>query len=1434
MYLGEKTPLFVGTIKAFSTLATLAMMMTVTAFMAAVDDIKRNQADEGVNGQSASVANPATGREEKDRTWTDVVVGNFLVVQKDEEIPADVVLFYSSGEGGNCYVSTANLDGETNLKLKSAPPSTQAAVAGADKSREDVLKDLLRLEGKLTAEAPNKSIHDFNGRMLVGSSEEFLGPKQLLLRGTILKNTAWCVGLVVYTGKETRMVMNAQPAPLKYSNLEVITNSLMVFVLAFQCGLALICDIVYLYFKDWYSAHWYLYPPDLLLPTGLAYFLTFVVLYSNMMPISLYPTMEVCNYAQAYFIKNDKKMYYKDLKFPAGVKSMNLCQEIGQVSYIFSDKTGTLTQNVMELKRIFIPGHEVYGELIKGEKGFSGKGKIDMALKDEKKKDAVCNFLEILAVSHTVMVTVKTDGNGQSSYAYEAESPDEGALVESAGFLGHRFVGRMGQDVTLEVNGEKATYTVLILNEFNSTRKRFSVVVKKKDAPEGKEYLLLVKGADNVMLQRAAAKPEFIEDQLLDFSRQGLRTLVLGRKEVSKAEVDKWLEAHEKASRDIRNRDKLLDEVAETIEKDFEVAGATAIEDKLQDEVSETIQKVRDAGIKLWVLTGDKLETAKEIGFSSNVLSNSMNIHTLDVGQSQGGAGLNWSVQVGDDSNNDAELNSFVNKLKQQTSSADGSALMVTGAALEAVMTSDRLKDRMLEAAESLRVVIACRVSPLQKAEMVRLVREGKSTLRNKSLFERVKSTVLLDLPPVTLAVGDGANDVPMIQEAQVGVGIAGKEGRQAVNNSDFAIGQFRYLQRLLFVHGRWNYRRQCKFTKFTFWRNAVQVLMIVYYNSFAGFSGTSLFEDWIRLSFNFLCSLPIMTTGMFDRDLPQELVLKEPTTYKVGKDAQDLNIRKMSDTILCAVSHSLILFIMTYFAFPSMDIKGAGDYYTFGTAVYSVLICDMNYRVLFINCTHNRWTVGSVILSFLLYVVFLLAYPCNPIMTRILEPNMYQVPRHMAATATFWMCIVTIPACAMMMDISVSYWYVHKDPLVKGLYFYIKAFYQQPNDQYRRLGCDPEAADAQQVPSGTSNPSSTTEVRESTVEGEDTDYGSLDLTPFGQQEDAPASGFLESIQKCAEPRLPVFGSGRFLQDPHYFAKFWNLFIAVGLFCVGWRALQESGDAGQIRIHYDGVYSHWNNPWGTRPNEINDFSDQCNMSSQTSCRIKVEVPSNMTQPILMYYAIGPFYQNYNDYLKSEVFKELTGTYVDEKMRQTKCKQEVTRVNASGYHIFPCGMKATSVFNDTFKVIGRSFDTKNIAWQVDLDRYANPEDYGEDETSLGKTSWLYDRYPGVISEDEGVNNEHFATWMRPSAQSRVWNPYGYLYEDLEAGEILEIQIDNNYPMNSIKGGWKQLIITEVGWLGARHHGFAYLLLFGAAFGIFSFLVACYKKNPEDKV
>eukprot|EP00930_Biecheleria_cincta_P077727 TRINITY_DN6502_c0_g1_i2.p1 TRINITY_DN6502_c0_g1~~TRINITY_DN6502_c0_g1_i2.p1 ORF type:complete len:1452 (+),score=232.40 TRINITY_DN6502_c0_g1_i2:80-4435(+) len=1367
MYVGEKTPLFVGTIKAFSTLGLLVMMMAVTAAMAFYDDIQRKRADDAINNTETTIV--TSNGEQEETAWQDVKVGDVLIVHKDEEFPADVVPLFSSGENGNLYVSTANLDGETNLKLKAAPAVSQH-VLQASQSPETQLRGL---SGQVVAEPPSANIHAFQGSMEFtgpqGTEQASLDYKQLLMRGTMLKNTDMVIGVVIYTGRDTRMVMNSREAPMKRSNLEKITNQAMLLILLAQAVLALICAVARQMNLPLLDGHWYLYPEVITLPELLGWWLTFFVLYSNLMPISLYPTAEFCNAVQCYFIKNDKRMYYRDpdfnngIGFPAATRTSNLCQEIGQVGFIFSDKTGTLTQNVMCLRCLSIGGQQfgVYHG-VGSPGGFNGGEQLQKAREQAPAlRKQIDGFLEVLSVAHTVMVSQEQDG---STLKYEAESPDEHALVSAAADLGQTFVRRKGDQITVNVDGRGQLYTLIATNVFNSTRKRMSVVVQR--ASDG-AYLLLVKGADNVMLERAAMQPgekQKLDKDLHAFSIQGLRTLVIGYRQLNDGEVKSFMADFQKANCALTDRDLQLQNVAEKVEQQLQILGATAIEDKLQDGVPETIRKIRIAGIRLWVLTGDKLETAIEIGYSTNVLSQDMDIEVLEEDNADANR-LDAMSQKWADNRNDED------RAKR--------AIVLTGSALQNIFSDDTAKDLLLKVATSSAVLIACRVSPAQKAEMVQFVREGQ------------KPT------PVTLAIGDGANDVPMIQTAQVGVGIAGREGRQAVNNSDFAIGQFRYLERLLFVHGRWNYRRACKFTNFTFWRNMVYVLMIVYYTQMSGFSGTSLYEDWIRLSFNALCSLPILAVGSMDQDVPEKVALDNPQLYNVGRLNQDLNVRTTIYNILQAVVHSFVLYFVTIPAFPGMESQGSGDYYTFGTICYTCLLIDVNYRAGFLTNTHNRYTIGTILLSFAGYIFWLIFYPQNYWLAHLLGPNMYAVPEHMIKCIYFWFCIVAVPLLAITLDVSIWFFFHHWFPDMKDGFLTKRAV---SHSNYSGS----EAEDDEEVPF-----QCVSEVSDSEYNSIGSEDDAVDQSEFGQQ-----------TFKKLRTDVP--------RSQGYLKPFWSgIVCGTILLAIGALAYSKSEANQQIRITYalspkqevSWTERAWlQAPFGTKDDEV--FSVSCAEQEKvnSSCSVKVTLPRGLRRP-LVYYSVGPYYQNYFSYMKSEVTAELEGEEVSSSKREQRCV-EPTRVSADGKEIVPCGAKATSYFNDSFEIVGHPLSKTGVAWKSDLARYNNPRDF----PNRPNTTWLYEMFPGSIDPKLNVKDPEFVSWMRPSGVPRVWNRYGYSDTDFQPGDQIEVIIKSRYPIDSIPGGFKTLVITEDGVFGTRHHGFAYVMMVLGALCFFLAIVA----------
>ena len=1399
MFIGNYTPLFHGFIQFYSTFLALVIMMTASAVIAALDDKRRHDADAHTNSQIAHRVCSADGKcSSEDVRWADVTVGDILIIEGECEFPADLLPLASSSQTGGCYVDTANLDGESNLKLKESVKCTQQQLRYATTDQpllDQAVANLSSLRGQVIAEAPQKSIHSFKGRVEMDQLDHLQEPldaKHLLLRGTLLKNTSWILGLVVYTGAETRMVMNSRAAKAKYPNIEKVINRSMLVVVGAQCIMALISDILYLVTKERFLSLWYLFPAgqfqSILLPEFIGYWLTFFVLYSNLMPISLYFTMEVCNAAQAYFIKNDLKMYDQAQDTPANARTTNLCHELGQVSYVFSDKTGTLTQNVMELKRMSIGG-EIYGETGE-ESGFQGKSALLRARLNPEKAAAIDAVMEVLSVSHTVVSTKDRTGK----LKYEAESPDEGALVEAVAKLGWCFTGRSNEGLTVELTDKNClTYELLALNAFTSARKRQSVLVRR---PSG-EVVLLVKGADDVMQQLASEAHMFPEEDLHTFAKQGLRTLVMGRRFIPEPEFQQWMEDYSRAQTSMQDRESALAKVAGKIERSLEILGITGIEDKLQVGVEDAIVKIRQAGIKLWVLTGDKLETAKNIGFSTRVLSPSMEILTLDA----------------DRSTFKDELEHVREHALQASNNRMTVALIVTGRALEEIMrksvesqrsfgksfqspSKGRYQDRFLEVAVLCSVVIACRVSPLQKSEMVTLVRKGVTPT------------------PVTLAIGDGANDVPMLQEAQVGVGISGKEGRQAVNSADFAISQFRYLARLMLVHGRWNYRRACKFVIYSFWKNAVLVLLMFYYTFVSGYAGQSLFEDMVRASYNFVLAAPIITTGVFDQDVTEEQVMADPRLYVSGREGLDLNATKLIEMLLSAAVHSCVIGFVMMMVSHDMSILHVGDYYTFGTTVFTVLLVSMNYRAAFVTRTWNWVTLAGQACSFLVYVFFLLIY-CNvEWMTEHFQPWMYKVPDRMAKSPHLWICAITLPALAMVIDVFkahlLSEFYPDRAEVVLEqwkLKAQAEASSEEDHHDEEPVVSRTQTATSRMSGYDFAHPGGEPRHLRDFVNPHPT-AGDLSLIEADAQDTTRSwtHDHLDSNSSSEDSQAPEVvatnypDSSSFAQQkiPHIQVE-WNATkVMVAAFVVGIILLllsllssQIGQTAVQVSIHYNSSISR---P-GVHPKKA-VLEARC---QDSSCSIEVVVPEDMPAPVELMYQLDPFYQNYPNYIQSGSRKgawpQLIGQFLDGEELRKHCPVEATRISSRGL-LDPCGLQASSFFNDTFR-LRRAGDLKDLS--INEDSIASPYDVQRMKNPLGypnieKVDWLYMRYPEVISPADGVKNQRFVEWMRPAALPGLLKRVGQLDEPLKKGESILLDIGLRFPASSIHVEKKLVMIS----------------------------------------
>lgn len=773
--------------------------------------------------------------------WKNAHVGDFVRLYNEEEVPADIVVLSTSDPDGACYVETKNLDGETNLKVR------QALHCGRKIKRA---KDCEQTQFWIESESAHANLYSFHGAARWNQRDpkdpeaptrpmaEPISINNLLLRGCSIRNTEWVLGVVVFTGQETKIMLNAGITPSKRAKISRDLNWNVVYnfiILFFMCLISAIVNGVYFGRADT-SASYFEYGSYG--GTGaLNGFITFwaaIILFQNLVPISLYISLEIMRTCQAYFIYSDVAMYYAPVDYPCTPKSWNISDDIGQIEYVFSDKTGTLTQNVMEFKKATIGGMsygEAYTEAQAGmekrqgidtEKAGAkareqiGRDRIRMLeglrkmhdnpyLRDDQltfvapyfvddlrgrsgkhQQQANEEFMLALALCHTV-ITERTPGD-PPKIEFKAQSPDEAALVATARDCGFTVIGRSNDGIIVNVLGKDITYTVLNTLEFNSSRKRMSAIIRMPD----NKIILFCKGADSIIYSRLRSGEQrelrqTTADHLEEYAREGLRTLCIAKRELDEEEYQIWNKEHDIAAAAVDNRDEKLERVSDAIERNLTLLGGTAIEDRLQDGVPDAIQLLADAGIKLWVLTGDKVETAINIGFSCNLLNNDMDMIMLKVEDEKLAAAeaeLDKHLHSFNMTGSDEELAAA---RKNHEPPAPTHALVIDGDTLKLVL-HESLRQKFLLLCKQCKSVLCCRVSPAQKAAVVQMVKRGLNVM--------------------TLSIGDGANDVAMIQEADVGVGIAGVEGRQAVMSSDYAIGQFRFLSRLMLVHGRWCYRR--------------------------------------------------------------------------------------------------------------------------------------------------------------------------------------------------------------------------------------------------------------------------------------------------------------------------------------------------------------------------------------------------------------------------------------------------------------------------------------------------------------------------------------------------------------------------------------------------------------------------------------------------
>ncbi|CCW61608.1 unnamed protein product [Phytomonas sp. EM1] len=1045
----------IAPVSPLSTLIPILFAFTLTAIKEGCDDVERYRHDCKYNARLRLVLDKFSGQ------WcykknASIRVGDVIMLQRNEDIPCDVVAIASSAP--NIYIRTDNLDGEIDLKLREVvtPPMVVSSAANArveanggggyfpdnpSRTRTTFISmddSVSLLQQKLacltlTYPPPNSTIDSFDGMAVFDLRKVSRAANDLLARGEesavkfsdevhsvslshshllpqfcLLKNTDRIIAVAVYTGNNTKCGMNKRKTPVKWARIDQDVNRYAMLIFLFQISVSIAFGAIAMHKNENLEQRvWYLpLQRDSMPSLFIVYTMRFFLLTSVMIPLSFKLVVDMSKYYMSKMVAWDKVMTHSgvgpngDRDVGCSVKNSSILEDLGQVNYVLSDKTGTLTQNVMTLAHVTVaPDHQislahldlpgdvcaagrpgarlpVESPALGGPATVAGRAEVIRCASAM----ALCTSVEVVPVRRPVMEAAPARHSSSTSpslstcaspsvcrnpsaypsvdrshvlqFTYQAVSPDEVALCCGAAKLGVTLQRRTPHEAVLRVAGEDHRYRIHHVFPFSSDTRSMGIIVEHVVT---ERILLLVKGADEQvgsMLRHPLREthPDMVK-HLRVYAKSGLRVLLFAEREFTRTELDLFLFRQHQAELDLVERQLGIDAIRKEIMSDLIPSGITAIEDKLQENVQATIDMMLKAGIKVWMLTGDKMETSEQIALSCGLYKPHHRV---------------IRIVESSDSNEDWVNNLISNDLipvasptySSPISSAFKSAevLIVQGErVLDRILSDKFLTERFERLASCCLSVVCVRMTPRQKAAICHFMRKRGH---------------------ITLAVGDGGNDVSMLQEANVGVGILGKESAQAARAADFSIAQFDDLRSLVFFHGQLAYVCTAYLIKYSFYKSMlIAFTQLAYTAVFTRYSGKSFWTSFMLLMWNGVYTLPHTLLYCLDRCAPRVVLERFPSLYNLTRKGADLNFKELFCSYLFrGILQSVILLWLLTNVFDSSFVFAQGGETAsseiYFTAAYTSILLS---QVIMIYTESHSVTILNLLVVFFLPVFYLI-----------------------------------------------------------------------------------------------------------------------------------------------------------------------------------------------------------------------------------------------------------------------------------------------------------------------------------------------------------------------------------------------------------------------------------------------------------------------------